>query len=241
MLALLRDPCRSVFVKTRFQFLATSLRNNKIALARVRPRASRCAPTACVRARRPEPPLRWAHCRTRRRGRWPGSWPTVRKSRSQRGLHPLTPWPCTYEMNEVIRGHQRSLSGNQRSSTPSHVREPRATGRHGHRESRDILCHERKEGRAERIVRACRTEQPRRGDQAGILMKEVIRGHQRSSEVIRGHQRSSEVIRGDQADILRSLSGEQRESVPKQCPSVVIVGHQWTRIAISGHLAAAAD
>ena len=33
MLALLRDPCRSVFVKTRFQFLATSLRNNKIALA----------------------------------------------------------------------------------------------------------------------------------------------------------------------------------------------------------------
>ena len=96
--------------------LATSPRNNKIALARVRPRASRCAPTACVRARRPEPPLRWAHCRTRRRGRWPGSWPTVRKSRSQRGLHPLTPWPCTYEMNEVIRGHQRSLSGNQRSS-----------------------------------------------------------------------------------------------------------------------------
>jgi len=30
------------------------------------------------------------------------------------------------------------------------------------------------------------------------LMKEVIRGHQRSSEVIRGHQRSSEVIRGHQ-------------------------------------------
>ena len=28
------------------------------------------------------------------------------------------------------------------------------------------------------------------------LMREVIRGHQRSSEVIRGHQRSSEVIRG---------------------------------------------
>ena len=30
------------------------------------------------------------------------------------------------------------------------------------------------------------------------LMREAIRGHQRSSEVIRGHQRSSEVIRGHQ-------------------------------------------
>jgi hypothetical protein len=31
-----------------------------------------------------------------------------------------------------------------------------------------------------------------------LLMRETIRGHQRSSEVIRGHQRSSEVIRGHQ-------------------------------------------
>ena len=30
------------------------------------------------------------------------------------------------------------------------------------------------------------------------LMREVIRGHQRSSEVLRGPQRSSEVIRGHQ-------------------------------------------
>jgi hypothetical protein len=32
-----------------------------------------------------------------------------------------------------------------------------------------------------------------------LLMRETIRGHQRSSEVIRGHQRSSEVIRGHQS------------------------------------------
>ena len=39
------------------------------------------------------------------------------------------------------------------------------------------------------------------------LMREVIRGHQRSSEVIRGHQRSSEVIRGHQRS-----SGEIRHA-----------------------------
>ena len=50
------------------------------------------------------------------------------------------------------------------------------------------------------------------------LMREVIRGHQRSSEVLRGHQRSSEVIRGSQrsSEVLR---GPQRSSE-------VIRGHQ---------------
>ena len=48
-------------------------------------------------------------------------------------------------------------------------------------------------------------------------MREVIRGHQRSSAVIRGHQWSSEVIRGHQR------------------PSVVISGHQWSTEVIRGH------
>jgi hypothetical protein len=53
-----------------------------------------------------------------------------------------------------------------------------------------------------------------------LLMRETIRGHQRSSEVISGHQRSSEErsSRGHQEVIKRS--------------SVVISGHQEV---ISGH------
>jgi len=48
------------------------------------------------------------------------------------------------------------------------------------------------------------------GAQRPHLMREVIRGRQRSSEVVRGHQRSSEVIRGHQRS---SEVGAQRPHV----------------------------
>jgi hypothetical protein len=51
-------------------------------------------------------------------------------------------------------------------------------------------------------------------------MREVIRGHQRSSEVIRGHQRSSEVIRGHQHAAYQGLVGQQVERLTAaQCLS----------------------
>ncbi len=57
------------------------------------------------------------------------------------------------------------------------------------------------------------------------LMREAIRGHQRSSEVIRGHQRSSEVIRGNQPCTSYSEpSSEAIRSHPKS--SEAIRGHQ---------------
>jgi len=56
-----------------------------------------------------------------------------------------------------------------------------------------------------------------RGHQRSSRPSEVIRGHQRSSEVIRGHQRPSEVIRGHQ-----------------RSPEV-IRGHQRSSEAIRGH------
>jgi len=50
---------------------------------------------------------------------------------------------------------------------------------------------------------------------SSYLMREAIRGHQRSSEVIRGHQRSSEVIRGHQrsSEVIRGHHSSYKPNV----------------------------
>ena len=65
-------------------------------------------------------------------------------------------------------------------------------------------------------------------------MREVIRGHQRSSAVIRGHQWSSEVIRGHQRPSV-VISGQQRSSEAIRGHQRSSRGHQWSSVVIRGH------